>query len=142
MTNTDLPGRHLDLVPQNEQEDQLRTAIRLAYETARQDVVDIRRSFAVDVEKLGAVRATRLWARRAMRTETCVDVWQDAVDHGDAGGSWCEALNVAEQHAVRLLRESVHPTRNAVDKALCEVQGRTAAELLDTIESFRKAVDR
>lgn len=133
-------GQVADLAPAP-REDPLRAAIRLAYETAQQDLSDIRQSFASDVA-VGAVRAARLWARKAMKAETTESVWNHAMTTGYADGDWDAALVAAEQHAVHLLKESVHPTRNAVDKALNEVQGRTAAELLDTIESFRNAVQR
>lgn len=148
-TTTDATGRDLggaDLLQLRASGERrnsaLKTALVVAYENAQQEQVDVRHAFVRDIQGLGPVRATSLWARKAMAWKTRVAVWGHGVDLGNAGGDWSAAVDASEQMAVRLLKESVVPTRNAVDKALREVQGRTAAELLDTIESFRKAVDR
>lgn len=128
--------------PTERRRETLKAALGTAYETAQQEQADVRYAFMRDIQGLGPVRATSLWARKAMAWETRVSVWGHGVDLGNAGGDWSAAVDASELMAVRLLKESVTPTRNAVDRALSEVQGRTAAELLDTIESFRKAVDR
>ncbi|HEV2931263.1 MAG TPA: hypothetical protein VGW74_21485 [Propionibacteriaceae bacterium] len=128
--------------PEERRRDALKAAVEMAHAEAQTELQDVQRAFAVDVTQLGPVRATSLWARKAMAWETKVSVWGLGVDLGNTGGDWSAAVDASEQMAVRLLKESVTPTRNAVDKALREVQGRTAAELLDTIESFRKSCDR
>lgn len=122
------------------EEQKMRDALELAYSTARQELNDAQRLFRSDIGLKGPVRATRLHATRAMTWETTVAVWEHAMEIGKAGSGWDRALDGAESIAFRLLRESVAPTRNAVDGALATVQGRTAESLLDTIANFRRTI--
>jgi hypothetical protein len=121
-------------------EERLRDALELAHSTAAAELADVQRAFMADVRDKGPVRATRLHAKNAMKWDTTVAVWEHAVQDGKAGGGWQGALTAAESMAIRLLRESTAPTRNAVDGALAAVQGRTAESLLDTIANFRRTI--
>lgn len=120
-------------------QEKAKAGIELAQDQAQQMLDEVHQAFMQDLKALGSLRATKLWARKAMQAETRVAVWDHGRDFGVGSGDWLAGLDVAEQMATVLLKDSVTPTRNAIDRALAEIQGRTAGELLDTIESFRKA---
>lgn len=113
----------------------MRDMITEEFGTARRELKTVEAQFAADIVAKGPVRATRLHAKNAMRWETTVAVWEHAMETGNSVG-WTEALNAAQSIAVRLLHESVVPTRNAVDLALERVQGETAGKLLSEIRNL------
>jgi hypothetical protein len=114
-------------------------AIRMAFELAYAESRDATALFASDVTAKGAVRATQLHLRHIVEADMDQVVWDTAIGWADGSDSWVESLDVAEKVAVRYLREAATPSRNAVDRAVAAIQAKRAAQLLDTIESYRKA---
>lgn len=120
-------------------EERLRDALELACSTAQQDLEETQRAMAAEVVEKGPVRALQLWGRTAVKHETAAMVWRSAVDAGKTDG-WSSALDVAERQLLRIVRESLTPTRNPVDQAVAMVRGRHADTLLDTVANFRTVI--